>query len=191
ILFSDSLAAGETGLYQITVTGGTTSGNPTPTPTPTPTGTVLPTNGSFESGSGSPPGWTPGTSATDGGWSWDATTASRGTRSAKLVVAGTAKKISPALRSSNFSLSAGHTYVLSASMKTSGAGGDHPPTVYVVELDSAGNVLYESDGSAIQHAVPGAMGTTGWASGSETFVTNSRCAKAYVYANLYKGHSTL
>ncbi len=32
---------------------------------------ILPTNGSFESGSGSPTDWTLGTSVTDGTWSWD------------------------------------------------------------------------------------------------------------------------
>jgi hypothetical protein len=190
ILFTDSLAAGETVLYEMTVTGGTTP-PPGPTPTPGPPPTGLPSNGSFESGSGSPTGWTLGTSATNGTWSWDATTASSGTRSAKLAVAGTVDKKSPALRSANFALAANQTRTLSVWTKSSAIAGAEAPTVWIVQTDSAGRVLTTSSGAALLSPVTADVGTGGWVHKTVTFPTDARCAQAYVYANIYGGRGTV
>ena len=179
---SDSLAAGETVVYKVTDTGsstGSTSGSGGGTNTPT---TGVPTNGNFESGSGSPTGWTLGTSSTDGSWTWDVS--SSGNNSAKLVVPGTSLKHSPILKSATFSLSGGRSHVLSVSMNSQGAGGNYPPTVYVVELDSSGAVL-------TQHGIPGDFGSSGWDNKSLGFTTSSSCVKAYVYANIYDGYGTV
>jgi len=175
ILFSDTLAAGETAVYQITETGGSPP----------------PQNGSFETGLTSPTGWTLGTSVSSGSWAWDSTTAASGTRSVKLTVSGTANQYSPILESSSFPLGGTQAHTLSAWVKSSGVGGTYPPEVYVVELDGTGSVLKNSTGAVLQHAISAARGTAGWTQKSVVFTTDPRCVKAYVYANIYKGYGTV
>jgi hypothetical protein len=179
VLFSDTLATGETALYEITVgTGGT------------PPPATLPANPGFESGSGSPTGWTLGTSVTNGSWSWDASSAHSDTRSAKLVVPGVVSLTSPWVRSDAFALGGGRTTTFSAWVMTSNAGGTYKPTVWLVELDASGNVLMNSSGSNVQHSLQGDSGTSGWVQKFSTFTTDPRCVRAFVYANIYKGYGT-
>ena len=131
-----------------------------------------------------------GTSSFAGNWTWDVSTASAGTKSAKLVVPGTIDQISPQLRSTNFPITSSKTYTLTVSTKTSSTGGKYSPSVYVVELDASGNILTNSDGS-IQHGVSAGKGTTGWSAKSLTFTSDPRAKQAYVYANIYQGHGTV
>jgi hypothetical protein len=100
------------------------------------------------------------------------------------VVSGTIDKISPKLQSSVFTLSGGATHTLTFGTKSSSAGGTYPPAIYVVEVDSSGNTIR-------QHGEFGFEGTTGWGRKTMTFTTSSLCRKAYVYANIYKGHGTV
>jgi hypothetical protein len=186
ILFTDTLAPGETALYRLT---GGTGGTPAPTPTPT-TGNVV-SNGGFESGSGAPTGWTLGTSLTSGSWSWDATTAHSGARSARLAVPGVANLVSPGLQSAPFTLTNSKTYTLSAWLKSSSIAGTYEPMVWVIETDAAGNLLEDGSGDTIRHAVSADAGTTGWVQKTETFTTDPRCARAYIYVSIYKGRGTV
>jgi hypothetical protein len=93
--------------------------------------------------------------------------------------------------SAPFALAGSTSHTFSAWTKSSGIGGTNEPTIWVVETDSAGNVLTDSDGSALQHSITANAGTSGWVLKSETFTTDPRCARAYVYANIYKGHGTV
>jgi hypothetical protein len=187
VTLSDSLAPGETTLYEFTVTGGSPTPSPTPAPTPT-AGSLIP-NGSFETGT-PPTGWTLGTSALSGTWSWDTVDTAAGTRAAKLTVPGTTKKKSPNLVSNRFVLSGSRTYNFAAWTKSVGVGGNYRPFVYVVELDSSGALLKTTSGDSIQHGLAGDLGSTGWSRKTLTFTTDPRCRKAYVYANIYDGYGT-
>jgi hypothetical protein len=201
IFFSDTLAAGETAAYQMTVGSGGTSSAPTPTPppsttpppsaTPAPSGTNLVINGGFETGSGSPTGWTLGVGLTSGNWFWDASTFHTGSRSVKLAVAGTTNQISENLTSASFALAKSTTHTLTAWTKSSSIGGIYEPLVWLVETDSAGNPLRDASGDIVRHSVSADAGTTGWVQKTTAFETDSRCVRAYVYALIYKGHGTV
>jgi len=172
-----------------TATSGAVS-TATRTRTPTPTPGPRPTNGSFESGSGSPTGWTLGASPSDGTWAWDSSTASAGTRSATLDIAGSTDRRSPYLQSASFSLAPSTFYTLHAWTKSHTLAGQYGGFVWVVELDASGNVLKNASGSSIQHAISSVSGNTGWTERTQTFTTDPRCARAYVYANIYLAHGT-
>ena len=161
---------------------------PTRTPTPIPVSS-LPFNGSFEGGSGSPSGWTLGTSATNGNWSWDASTAAAGTRSAKVSVPGTVAMTSPVLRSSSFALAPARSYTFSVWTKSSGVGGSNGILVRLVERD-ASNVDLVSSGTVVRHLIQGGLGTTAWTQKTITFNTDPRCARAYVDAKISLGYGT-
>ena len=103
---------------------------------------------------------------------------------------GSIDRISPKLQSASFALSPGRTYTLSASTKSAGVGGTYTPKVWVLELDANDNVLTTSQGGYIQHAASASRGTSGWGVRSKTFTTDSRCRRALVYANIYKGYGT-
>ncbi len=169
--------------------GATRTPTKTPTRTPSPAGT-LPPNGSLESGSTSPTGWTLETNSVRGIWSWDSSTAGQGIRSAKLVVPGSQDRKSTHLRSNQFALSPGRAYSFSAWMRSSNVAGALGAFVWVVELDANGNALTTSSGAIVQHSIKGNSGTSGWAQKSVTFTTDARCRRAYVYANLYQARGT-
>jgi hypothetical protein len=162
----------------VTDTGSTTS---------TPSGGTPP-NGGFETGTTSPTGWTLGTSATDGSWTWDLSTYTDGTHSVKLTAPGTVDLTTPSLVSGVFALSPGKSYTLSASMRSYQIAGTYPPILWLVELDSSGAVLKNSSGAVIQHSLVGDFGTVSWSAKTRSFITDSRCAKAYVHAAIYSGH---
>jgi hypothetical protein len=151
------------------------------------TGAIV--SSSFETGSGTPAGWTLGSGST-GTWSWDSTNASDGTRSIKLVIPGTTSVGSANAVSSRFPLQGGQNYVLTAMMKSSGAGGSTPQILFLVELDASGNILKTSTGASIQHATKGDFGTIPWSQKTLAFTTDARCAQAYLYANVYRGYGT-
>jgi hypothetical protein len=160
-----------------------------PTPTPGPSG-LIPTNGGFESGSTGPTGWTLETSATSGNWTWDSTTFAKGARSAKLTVAGTAAKRSPYLRSAEFELEPGKAYTFSVWTRTAGTGGSAPPAIRVVELDANGNTLLDAGGANIQHGIQAPLGTSGWTLRTLAIVTDPRCVRGKVTANIPNGYGT-
>jgi glucose/arabinose dehydrogenase len=168
-----------------------TASTPTRTPTRTPTPAApssLPSNGDLESGSSSPTDWALGASAADGSWIWDTATAAQGTHSAKVAVPGTADLTSPPLQSAAFSLLPSKTYTFSAWTRSHSLKGSYGGYVWLVELDSSGNVLKTSSGSAIQHSIRGSAGTSPWTQGTVTFTTDPRCARAYVSAYVYRAH---
>ena len=121
----------------------------------------------------------------------DSSTASSGLRSATIAVAGTVNRISPDLQSTSFALSPGRAYTLTASTRSAGVGGTYTPKVWVLELDANDNILKRSNGAYIQHPVSAARGTAGWSTASTTFTTDSRCRRAWVYANVYSGYGTV
>jgi hypothetical protein len=181
-LFTDTLQPGETALYEISESGAM------PAPPPPPPPAVLPANGSFELGATGPSSWTLGTSSFAGTWTWDVSNASEGTHGMKLDVAGSIEKKSPYLTSASFALSPGRSYTLSVDMKTSGVGGRYAPAMYVVEMDADGHVLRTPKGASLQHNASAPTGTSSWQRRTVTFTTDPRCAKAYVYANIYNGY---
>jgi hypothetical protein len=180
LLLARTLSAGETQLYKVTITSTTST---------TSSNNVAP-NWSFETGTTLPSNWTLGTSSM-GTWTWDSSTAEDGQHSAKLVVSGTTGVQSPTLVSGKFSLNPNISYIFSAWMKSSGVGGLYPPYLYVVELDANGAVLKTSTGASVQHGLKGPAATSGWTQTSLTFKTDPRCAKAYIYANIYNGYGTV
>jgi glucose/arabinose dehydrogenase len=145
-------------------------------------GPSIPLNPSFEDGSGSPNNWTLGANAY-GAWSWDASTAADGTRSAKLVVPGTSDRTSPKLTSATFALDPGTQYRLRYFMKSTGVGGSEPPAIFVVELDQSGNVLEEN-------RIDSFTGTQPWVNLTKTFTTHSQCVSGYVYVRIPSGYGT-
>ena len=95
---------------------------------------------------GLPTGWTLGSALTDGNWSWDASTTPFGLAKREARRSGSLEHArARTSMSANFALTGGKSYTFSAWTKSSGVGGTYPPIVWLVELDSSGNILETTD----------------------------------------------
>ena len=137
-------------------------------------------NGSFESGSGVPTGWSIPTGGA-GTWSIDSGNASAGLRSMKLSIPGSTPQRSRDLMTiAQFSLKPNTPYKFSASMKTSGLTSGL--TLYLLEEDSSGNWT--------QMGVSSLTGTNGWKTYSKTIFTGPNAVQGYLKAYVSNGYGT-
>ncbi len=141
------------------------------------TPTNLVSNGSFESGT---TGWS-WTNNSVGSWSLDSTTGSAGTHSMKLYVPGTTGQRSPDLTSGRFPLVPNTPYLITCSMKSSGAGGS-ALALYVVEQDQTG--------AWVQRQASGPALTSSWVQKTLAFTSSPISVQAYVVLNISGGYGT-
>src|SRR5438105_2222648 len=137
------------------------------------------TNGSFESGSGSPASWT--ISSGTGTWSIDTGNHSAGSRSMKLSISGSSGERSPDLTSSTFPLNPNTPYILTCSFKASNAGGSGL-TMYLLEQDQSG--------AWVQRQAPSPVGTHDWVTRTITFTSSPTSVQAYVKFYVSGGYGT-
>ncbi|MEW6358734.1 MAG: hypothetical protein AB1696_20530 [Planctomycetota bacterium] len=126
--------------------------------------------------------------------SWDATVnhTPGGGVSGKvgLPVEATAQNpmTSGALRSLSFPAKPQTLYQFSAWGRL--AEGTSAGTLYAVELDAKGEIIWEGK-HHVQHAISFPGDAPGeWKQRSHTFSTKPNCAKLHIYANIWKGHGT-
>jgi len=141
----------------------------------------LATNGSFESGSGTPTGWSI-SGGTGGTWSIDTTTYSDGIRSMKLSIPGTTSLRSPDFyTTAKFPLLPNTPYTMSCAMKTSGLSSGL--TLYLLQQDSSG--VWSQIG------LSSVTGTSGWQTYSMTITTAPNIVQGYLKAYLSSGYGTV
>ncbi|HEY7113311.1 MAG TPA: hypothetical protein VIA45_10305 [Thermoanaerobaculia bacterium] len=137
-------------------------------------------NGSFESGSGRPNGWS-WSNDSFSSWSWDSNDAAAGTHSMKISIPGSALRHTPALTSSVFPLAPNTAYTFSCQLKTDGLTAS-TLTLYFLETDAEGN--------QVQRQVASASGTTPWTLRSRTFITGPRTVSGSFKAEVFSGYGT-
>jgi IPT/TIG domain/S-layer homology domain len=138
-------------------------------------------NGSFESGSGTPTGWTI-SGGSGGRWSIDTANHSAGTRSMKLSIPGSTGVRSPDFfTTAQFPILPNTTYILSASMKTSGLS--QGLALYLLQQDSSG--------AWIQTGIPSATGTTGWQKYTVLVNTKPNATMGFIKAYVSSGYGTV
>jgi hypothetical protein len=136
-------------------------------------------NGSLESGTGTPDGWT-WTNNGNGTWAWDSSVAAVGARSLRVDVPGTTDKRSPMLTSAPMPIRANTPYTFSCRVRTRDLSS--VLNIFLVETDSAGNLL--------QRGVTSDSGTIDWELRRLTFVSSPIAVSAYFKVEIFSGHGT-
>ncbi len=141
----------------------------------------LAVNQSFESGSGTPTGWTVPTGGA-GTWSIDSGNASAGSRSMKLSIPGSTPQRSRDLETiAQFPLKPNTPYKFSASMKTSGLSSGL--TLYLLQQDSSGVWT--------QLGISSLTGTDDWRTYAKTIFTGPNAVQGYLKAYVSSGYGTV
>ena len=136
-------------------------------------------NGNFEAGGTGPAGWS-WSNGPNASWTWEAGTASDGSRSMKLSIPGTVARRGPSLLSANLPLRPGTPYSFRGRIRTAGLTG--ALTLSLVER--------RSDGVLVQRGVKGPTGTTDWTEVEMTFTTSPLAETASFKAEVLSGAGT-
>jgi hypothetical protein len=138
-------------------------------------------NGSFESGSGTPTGWTI-SGGSGGTWSIDTANHSDGARSMKLSIPGSTPLRSPDLfTTAQFPILPNTTYILSASMKTSGLS--QHLALYFYQQDPSG--------AWVRTVVTSPTGTNDWTTYTVVVNTQPNAVQGYLDAYVSSGYGTV
>ncbi len=112
------------------------------------------------------------------GWTVDRDSVN-GKYSAKITVGGQTPIRSDVLMSQNYSVVPNSVYSVSFWCKVNNTGGNYPPALRVVELDSGGDRLNQHD----LHIT-----NTEWERKELNFITGPACHKVYIYCNIWDGY---
>lgn len=113
--------------------------------------------------------------------SWDSIIYHNGNYSGKMDIPEKMSGIESKWLSNEFLVKPNTTYVFSAWGKTENAGGTASPAVRIIEIEN-GKANYSN-----QHFFSFSSRTNDWMRKNITFVTGKNSAKAFVYANIWKG----
>ena len=115
--------------------------------------------------------------------SWDPTVSHNGSHSARIEIAGNVSKISGQWISDQIPVKPDTNYTFSSWGRIENAGGNNSPAVRVVELDSNGKSMKQTN-------LVFAKGTHDWVQKQTIFKTRSNTTRVYVYGNIWKGYGT-
>jgi hypothetical protein len=115
--------------------------------------------------------------------SWDSTVSHNGSHSAKIEISGNKSKKSGLWRSNKIPAKPNTTYTFSSWSKIEGAGGNNSPAVRVVELDTNGKWMRQTN-------LVFSKGTHNWTKKQTKTKTNNNTRWVYVYANIWDGYGT-
>lgn len=115
--------------------------------------------------------------------SWDSTVSYYSSHSAKIEILGNNSKKSGLWRSNKIPAKPNTAYNFSSWSKIEGAGGNNSPAVRIVELDTNGKWMRQTN-------LVFSKGTHNWTQKQTKLKTNNNTRWVYVYANIWDGYGT-
>lgn len=115
--------------------------------------------------------------------SWDSTVSYNGSHSARIEVLGNNSKISGLWKSNKIPVMPNTTYTFSSWGKIHSAGGNNSPAVRLVELDTNGKWIRQTN-------LVFGKETHNWTKKQTKLKTNSNTRWIYVYANIWNGYGS-
>ena len=115
--------------------------------------------------------------------SWDSNISYNGSHSAKIEILGNKSKKSGIWKSNKIPAISNTNYTFSSWGKIKGVGGNNSPAVRIVEMDTNGKWIRQTN-------LVFSKGTHNWTKKQTKLKTNNNTRWVYVYANIWEGYGT-